>query len=459
MAKKMTPQFLWENVIASVVEKKIFQETSINHWLKPLAATKYMDGVLILETANNFAPQVLNTRYRKKLSEIAKEIDGNFLNMKFVVAGEEQEQNAKEISLVQNIENATKKQVKKMFFSHPINPQYTFAEFVETSENQLAAASALGIANNPGATQRYNPFFIYGRAGVGKTHILQAMANEIVKNKPQLKTLLLSGDEFYRSFSAHISKNIYEDFENVFRQADVILFDNIHELSGKKEAQLELYKIFNKSHQQKKQMVFTANCSPEQLSGFQERIITRLQWGLTVKLDTQNQETRAAILANMAQKSKIKLSADEINYIVDNCSENIHELQGIVANIAVSASINKTPITSEAVRDALKNRNLEPIKGYYAPKTILEAVCSYYKIDLHDVKSKSRVAHIVWGRQVAIYFLKKYTPLPLQAIGAELGGKNHSTILHSFKEVENDINEDERISKEIKEISNILARS
>ena len=457
MTKKITIQSLWENIIKSAAEKKIFQETAIDNLLRPLVPIKYTDGILVLETTNNFAPQVLNYRYLKKLNEIAKEFDGSFSTMKFVVSGEDEKMRQEDI-ILSNTEQTTQKTAKRFLFSHPINPQYTFNEFIETYENRLAVGSAHGVANTPGEMQNYNPFFVYGKAGVGKTHIVHAIANEIIKNNPEANVILMSGNEFYRNFSAQLNRGTYDDFEIFFQKANIVIFDNIDELIGKPQAQLELYKIFNKFHQQKKQMVFTASCAPAELTGFEERIITRFQWGLTVKLDVQNQETQAAILTNMAKKFKIKLSNEEISYIIDNSSGNIHELQGIIANIAVSASINKTAITEEVIIDALKNRQLEPIKGYFPPQKILNAVCSYYKIDLQELKSKSRIAHIISGRQVAIYFLKKHTPLSLQAIGDHFGGKNHSTILHSIKEVKNKIKSDENFSKELKDISNILIR-
>ncbi|MDR0303979.1 MAG: chromosomal replication initiator protein DnaA [Chitinispirillales bacterium] len=458
MVKKMTTQSLWENIVKSAIEKKYFQETAIDNLLRPLIPIKYMDGILVLETTNNFAPQVLNHRYQKKLNEIAKEFDKNFLSMKFVVAGKSEEARAKDIYYAE-IEQTASKIKKNVSFSHPINRQYTFDEFIETYENRLVAASARGIANAPGKIQNYNPFFIYGKSGVGKTHIIHAIANEIAKNKPETNVILMSGTEFYRSYSAHLNRKAYYDFENIFQKANIIIFDNIDELAGKDEAQIELYKIFNMFHQQKRQMVITASCAPAELINIHERIITRLQWGLVVKLDMQNQETRAAILVNMAQKSKIKLSNEEVAYIVDNCSENIHELQGIIANIAVSTSINKTIMIQDAIQDALQNKRLEPIKGYFPPKTILNTICSYYKIDLKELKSKSRIAHIAYARRVAAYFLKKHTPLSLHSIGAELGGKNHSTILHSIKEVKNKIANDDKFSKELKDISDILVRS
>ena len=311
----------------------------------------------------------------------------------------------------------------------------------------------------PGKMKNYNPFFIYGKAGVGKTHIAHAIANEIIKNSPETNVVLMSGNEFYRNFSAQLNKGNYKEFETVFQKANVIIFENIDELTGKPQAQLELYKIFNKFHQQKKQMVFTASCAPSELTGFEERIITRLQWGLAVKLDVQSQETLVAILTNMARKSKIKLSGEEISYIVENCSGNIHELQGIIANIAVSASINKSAITEDAIMEALKNRRLEPIKGYFKPEKILNVVCSFYKIDLQELKSQSRITHIASARQVAIYFLEKHTPLALQAIGDYLGGKNHSTILHSINKIKNKIKSDENFFKELREISDILVKS
>ena len=459
MAKKMSPKTLWDAIITQAVEKKEFQDTVVENRLKPLKPIKYGDGTLYLETDNNFAPQVINARYKQKLCKIAKSIDENFIGMQFRVVGEKDNDfREKKQVLPQAASQETEKSEKGTFFSHPVNKNYTFENFVSAYENRLAVGSAAGIANAPGKMRQYNPFYIYGKAGVGKTHILHAVANEIAKTIPKNEIILISGAEFYRNFSVHLSKDIYGDFENAFDKAQVVLFDNIHELSGKKEAQLELYKIFNKFHRLNRQIIITANCAPSELSGITERLISRFQWGLSVKLDVANIETRRAILENMLQKSKTKISEEEIEYIVENCSENIHELQGIVANIAVSASLSGTTATSDAVREVLKNKRLEPVKGYHSAKTILEAVCSFYKIDADTLKGKSRVVQIAWARHAAVFLLKTYTSLSLAAIGNELGGKNHATILHSIKEVESKMS-DKRIAAEIRDITAILARN
>ena len=463
MAKKVTASSLWENTVRSVTEKNIFQKTAVDNLLRPLFPVRYTDGTLFLETPNSFAPQILNHRYLKKLNAAAKEFDEDFLTVKFALIGEEEEKEKEEIPTETDedvkVKQTTSNLSGKKPFSHPINPQYVFTEFVDTYENRLAVASAYGVAKEPGKTQNYNPFFIYGKAGVGKTHLAHAIANEITKTDSKANVILMSGNEFYRKFSSHLSQNTYGDFEKSFRTATAIVFDDIDELTGKTEAQLELYKVFNNFHQSKKQMIFTAGSAPSELSGFHERIITRLQWGLAVKLDVHNRETQSVILSNMARKSKINLSGKEIAYIIDNSSGNIHELQGIIANIAVSASVNKTAITEDIIQEVMKNRSLEPIKGYFPAKTIIETVCSYYKVDPKDLKSKSRVAHIAYGRQVAVYFLKKHTPLSLQAIGNELGGKNHSTVLHSLNEVKNKMKGNDKFIKELKEISSMLMKN
>ena len=458
MVKKISAKLLWDDVITAAVEKKEFMETVVENRLKPLKPIKYNDGTLVLETANNFAPQIINARYKQKLCKIAKSIDENFVDMQFMVADEKEDDfREKKQDLPQAASPEAQKTDKKPFFSHPINKHYIFENFVSAYENRLAVGSAVGIANAPGKMRQYNPFYIYGKAGVGKTHILHAIANEIAKTIPQSQIILISGAQFFRNFSAHLSKGIYDEFEKAFDKAKVVLFDNIHELSAKPEAQLELYKIFNKFHRGNKQIVITANCAPSELSGITERLVSRFQWGLSVKLDVANIETRRAILETMLQKSKTKISEEEMDYIVENCSENIHELQGIVANIAVSTSLSGDTATSDAVREVLKNRRLEPVKGYYSAKTILQAVCSYYKIDFETLAGKSRVAQISWARHAAVYLLKNYTSLSLAQIGNELGGKSHATVLHSIKEVENKMSE-KRVAAELREIIGVLAR-
>lgn len=459
---KINHKTLWEKILKSVVAENVFQEIAVESWLKPLIPVKYVDGILFLETENNFAPTILKHKYNKKLSETARQIDENFVNMKFGIVGEKDiqpdEKTAVKINTaVQKNEKPAEKTVKSALFAHPVNKQYRFSNFVAAFENQLAVASAEGISKQPGKMPQYNPFFIYGNAGVGKTHLLHAIANEVAKDTKK-QVLLISGEEFHRNWSAHLHKKKYDAFASAFEQANIVLFDNIHELSAKYPTQIELYKIFNKFHQQNKQIVFTANCSPAELSGFEERIITRLQWGLSVKLDAQDIETRIEILRNMASNLKLKLSNEEIEYIVENCSENIHDLQGIIVNISAEVSLNKTEI-GDAVRKALGNRKIEPVKGFVSPKTITDAVSSFYKIDLIDIKGKSRVAAVATARQVAAYLLRKYTPLSFAAIGQELGGKNHATIVHSVNEIENRTKNEERTANEIKEICKILTRN
>jgi chromosomal replication initiator protein len=325
--------------------------------------------------------------------------------------------------------------IKKVNVNPQLNPVYTFNNFVEGDCNRLGRSAGYAVANNPGKTA-YNPLFIYGGTGLGKTHLAQAIGIEVKNRFPDKTVLYVSANKFITQFSDATKKNERNDFLHFYQMIDVLIIDDVHEFAGKEKSQDTFFHIFNHLHQTGKQLILTSDRTPIELSGLSKRLISRFKWGLSAELQSPEYVTRLAILKQKIYNDGIELPDDVIEYIASNISSNIRELEGALITLLAQATLNKKIITSELARSII-DKQVKQAKREITIDFIQKVVCDYFDMNVDVLKSKTRKREIVQARQIAMYFSKNLTSSSLSTIGSVIGGKDHATVLHAYKTVNN----------------------
>lgn len=318
--------------------------------------------------------------------------------------------------------------------SSRLNPRYTFDTFVKGSSNRFAHAAAFAVAEVP--ANAYNPLFIYGNSGLGKTHLLHAIGNYVQQYWPLKKVRYVSSEVFTNDFINAIQNNSSFNFQAKYRQVDVLLIDDIQFLQGKKETQESFFATFNALHEQGKQVVITSDVSPKLLNSFDERMRSRFEWGLMTDIQAPELETRIAILRKKAENDQIRVSDEILDYMAARISSNIRELEGALIRVTAFAALNRTQIDMPLVQAVLKD--VVPLGedgNSIAPMEIVRAVSSYFKLTQEELFGKSRSQAIVTGRQIAMYLCREKTSMSLPKIGALFGGRDHTTVMYAIKKV------------------------
>ena len=318
--------------------------------------------------------------------------------------------------------------------SSRLNPRYTFESFVQGSSNRFAHAAAFAVAEVP--ANAYNPLFIYGNSGLGKTHLLHAIGNYVQQYWPTKKVRYVSSEVFTNDFINAIQTNTSFNFQAKYRQVDVLLIDDIQFLQGKKETQESFFATFNALHEQGKQVVITSDVSPKLLNSFDERMRSRFEWGLMTDIQAPELETRIAILRKKAENDKIRVSDEILDYMAARISSNIRELEGALIRVTAFAALNRTQIDMPLVQAVLKD--VVPLGedgNSIAPMEIVRAVSSYFKLTQEELCGKSISQAIVTGRQIAMYLCREKTSMSLPKIGALFGGRDHTTVMYAIKKV------------------------
>ena len=344
--------------------------------------------------------------------------------------------------------------VQRLQIDPRLNNRNTFNRLIEGEFNRLARSAGYAIATNPGKTT-FNPLFIYGGSGLGKTHLAQAIGVE-TKEKFQDKVVLyVTGHEFSSQFADATINNKRNDFLHFYQMIDLLIIDDIHELTGKAKTQDVFFEIFNHLHQTGKQLIITSDKAPADMEGIEDRLLSRFKWGLSAELTTPDYESRKAILKQYAYNEGIEISDDILDYVAAHITNNIRELEGALISLLAHSTLNKETITIELARQIIdklvKNTTRELSVGY-----IQKVVCDYFNLQAEAITSKTRKREIVQARQIAMYFAKNMTKLSLATIGSQIGGKDHATVLHACKTVNNLIDTDRQFKGYIEEIEKKL---
>lgn len=444
---------LWEDTLTQLELNLSPQHFST--WIKPLKFVKIEQDVVYLEVPNRFVLDWVKDNYSKLIKKILSELSAVTYRLQFSIDGKANNNLPKRDNSVETTtEKVIKKETNKL---HPaeinLNSKYTFEEFVSGSSNQFAYAAAMAVANNPATT--YNPLFIYGGVGLGKTHLVNAIGNEILKKSPQMRICYYTSEKFMNELINSLRYNRMDEFRNKFRSMDVILIDDIQFIAGKERTQEEFFHTFNALYESHKQIIVTSDKFPKEIPGLEERLRSRFEWGLIADIQPPDVETKLAILKMKADQNSIKLPEDVALFLANSICNNVRELEGYLIRIGAYASLTAIPVSLNMAKDVLKDILIERNKEL-SVEEILKKVSSHFNIKISDIKSPKRLKAVVLPRQIAMYLSRQLTSSSYPEIGDRFGGKDHSTIIHAIRKIEKLREEDFQLSSTIENLKKEL---
>ncbi|HEL1630546.1 TPA: chromosomal replication initiator protein DnaA [Streptococcus suis] len=389
------------------------------------------------------------------------EIYGEPLDIQYQFTEDEQEikntTNARSsvVHQVQTSESATPQETFKPVHSD-IKSQYTFANFVQGDNNHWAKAAALAVSDNLG--ELYNPLFIFGGPGLGKTHILNAIGNKVLDDNPQARIKYVSSETFINEFLEHLRLNDMESFKKTYRNLDLLLIDDIQSLRNKATTQEEFFHTFNALHEKNKQIVLTSDRNPDHLDNLEERLVTRFKWGLTSEITPPDFETRIAILRNKCENLPYNFTNETLSYLAGQFDSNVRDLEGALKDIHLIATMRQlSEISVEVAAEAIRSRKQTNPQNMVIPiEKIQTEVGNFYGVSLKELKGSKRVQHIVHARQVAMFLAREMTDNSLPKIGKEFGNRDHTTVMHAYNKIKTLLFDDENLEIEITSIKNKL---
>ena len=436
----------WDDILLNIKEEHDISEVSYRTWLLPLIPDSVDKDILTILVPDSAFISYVKKKYEFLLKITIEEITGFQCELDFKLKSDVKEPE-KENRLI-NVTNNTVSQLALQ--NANLNPRYTFDTFVVGKNNNLAHAASLAVAESPG--EIYNPLFIYGGVGLGKTHLMHSVAHFILKNNPSAKILYVTSEKFTNELIDAIrNKNNVSttEFREKYRNNDVLLIDDIQFIIGKESTQEEFFHTFNALYEAKKQIIISSDKPPKEIETLEERLRSRFEWGLTVDIQSPDYETRMAILRKKEELEGYNIDNEVIKYIATNIKSNIRELEGALTKIVALSRLNKCDITLSLAEEALKDIISPNAQREVTPNLIIQIVSDHFGITPLDISSQKRTKEIVYPRQIVMYLCRNMTETPLQSIGRILGGRDHTTIIHGAEKIAADMNKDENLKNTI----------
>ncbi len=424
--------YVWAKIINYLEER--LTSVTVSAWFDDAEVVELNEQQLIIYSASDFRREVIRRRCTEYIQDALKEIFNS--DAKLLVFGDE--------------ELAAYRAKGTQNNSMDFNPQFSFDSFVVGNSNRFAHGAALAVTNNPG--QVYNPLFIYGPPGVGKTHLLYAIANGIRKKNPSANVVYIKGDQFTNELISAIQSGNNVEFRNKYREADLFLIDDIQFIAGKDSTQEEFFHTFNTLHENHKQIVMTSDRKPSDMLTLEDRLRSRFEWGLLSDIQPPDYETRMAIIKNKAVSLGIELSDEVCNYIAVNVTNNVRQIEGTVKKIRAHHDLNNMPLDLPNITAVINDMFKVEGNALPTPNLIISQVCKYYSVDENTLRGTLKTKGVTEARQMAVYLIRQLTNLSLPDIGKELN-RDHSTILHSIRKVEMAAKSDERMKDTIRDIT------
>jgi len=467
---------IWNNCL-DVIKDNV-PSISFRTWFEPIVPLKLENDILTIQVPSPFFYEYLEEQYIDILRKVIKKELGPEAKLEYNVVMQNNSYNnskpytvkfpAKSSKEIKNTpvsvpldasENTIKNPfvipgLKKLDIDPRLNPENSFENFIEGECNRLARSAGFAVSKNPGGTA-FNPLLIYGDSGLGKTHLAQAIGIEVKELFPEKTVLYVNANKFQTQFVDAIRNNNKNDFLHFYQMIDVLIIDDVHEFAGKEKTQDTFFHIFNHLHQSGKQLILTSDKPPVELQGMESRLLSRFKWGLSADLQAPDFETRMAILKKKTYNDGIELPEEVLEYISTHISDNIRELEGALISLLAQSTLNKKEITLDLTKEMI-DKLIKSTKREISIDYIQKVVCNYYNIGLEQLQSKTRKREIVQARQVAMFFSKTMTKSSLATIGSQIGGKDHATVLHACKTVNNLIETDKRFRLQVDEIEKKL---
>ncbi|MFP7170620.1 chromosomal replication initiator protein DnaA [Terribacillus sp. 7520-G] len=442
-------QDLWKKTLQAI-EKRI-SKPSFDTWLKNTQAYALEEDTLVIKAPNEFARDWLESSYSSLIGDTLYEVTGNRLQTKFIIPEFQQEEEIIRQPMPQKsaASDTLTESPKSM-----LNSKYTFDTFVIGSGNRFAHAASLAVAEAP--AKAYNPLFIYGGVGLGKTHLMHGIGHYVLDHNPSAKVVYLSSEKFTNEFINAIRDNKTAEFRAKYRNIDVLLIDDIQFLAGKEQTQEEFFHTFNALHEENKQIIISSDRPPKEIPTLEDRLRSRFEWGLITDITPPDLETRIAILRKKAKAEGLDIPNEVMLYIANQIDTNIRELEGALIRVVAYSSLINSDIDASLAADALKNIIPSSKPKVITIHAIQEQVGERYNVRLEEFSAKKRTKAIAFPRQIAMFLSRELTDFSLPKIGEEFGGRDHTTVIHAHEKISKLLSEDEELQREIDEIKERL---
>ncbi|MBU5226708.1 chromosomal replication initiator protein DnaA [Clostridium senegalense] len=436
---------LWEKTL--IILKEELTEVSFNTWIKSIEPISLENIALKLGVPNNFTKDILENRYKDLIINSIKSVSNKTYNVEFFVVSEE----ALEKESSKKEEVPQRRSMVNDEMSAILNPKYTFDSFVIGNSNRFAHAASLAVAESP--AKAYNPLFIYGGVGLGKTHLMHAIGHYIQDVNPKSKVVYVSSEKFTNELINSIKDDKNVEFRNKYRNIDVLLIDDIQFIAGKERTQEEFFHTFNALHEANKQIILSSDRPPKEIPTLEDRLRSRFEWGLIADIQPPDFETRIAILKKKADVENLDIPNDVMVYIATQIKSNIRELEGALIRIVAYSSLTNREINvdlaAEALKDIISSKNARQI----TIELIQDIVSSYYNLKVEDFKSSRRTRNVAFPRQIAMYLSRKLTDMSLPKIGEEFGGRDHTTVIHAYEKISQALKKDENLQSSVSDLT------
>ncbi len=446
---------VWDKAL--VILENDLNSTSFESWIKLLVPMKMENDVAYFCVSTLFQKSIIDKKYKTEVESAISNVMGFDVTIQ-VMTEEEVPPRFREMTQRKSEEVSQElPRFEEEIQAFNAKSNLTFENFVVGKENEFAHAAALAIANNPAGA--YNPFFLYGHSGLGKTHLINAIANKIQQNNPDLVIVYIKGDEFTSELIEAIQHQTQRQFKNKYRKADILLMDDVQFLSGRPSVQEEMFHTFDALYENNRQIILTSDRPPKDLNNIEERLQSRFAMGLTADVQPPEYETRVAIIKRKAKFYNLNIPDEVVELIATKIKNNVRELEGTIKKLKAYNSLWGHTPTIALAKDAMEAVIKENTNATITPEAVIDEVSRYYDVSVEKIKGDKRTSDIVLPRQIAMYIIREKTNLSLPEIGKELGGKNHTTVLHSIKKIEEAIKQDPQIAKIVAELVENIKKS